>query len=1149
MKIFRTTARAVLRSSASLWRTGLAVGLAVCLTTLPPLAPVSLGQSKDAQPPRITAPVQPVQPVQPLPPAPGLARPAEPPRLQIPPSLPITPRLDPGVVLSPRDAETLYGFADLHAHPASFMSFGGQDDGRRGMMWGRPAVGSGRSLTPIERYGSCPHENHAPGIDEDPVRHTIRGLVISSTDGRTRYPHGPNAGGSLENWPSSLILSHQQIDVPWLRRAYQGGLRLMVAATVDNEVITRLNRDWDLGKTYEAARAFLQGRDLRPFLGMPRPGFGYESSLRQIAFIRQMVSENSEWMDIALSAAEARRIISAGKLAIVLGVEMDTLSPEEMMRLIREEGVRVVTPIHFVDNAFGGAAAYSSLFSVLSGLVGAPQPDSGAPGPYRLIDDPSLDFRLTPLMEEMTAQFDELTRSTLRWRPVATSCAADALNPARPGGLGCTGQRNAAGLRNPRAIEDMIRAGALVDLAHMSQNAMTETLAIAERLSCPVLNTHTGVRASTFTADASERSIREEELARMFSLGGVMGVGTGPGHGWENPQRFYYNAGNPLIELAGARNDWTLDLRQREVRSGSIDNAPVTDYRLTLRIGGDNVEGGNTLTATLRDARGRSLGSCALNPGNAGVAGGGVLGPVACRTDRPQQLLDIHSLEIAHTGGCSWPCTGDNVDIDEVRLEANVGAPRNWLTVLQRTGGRGGEVVRLKGAMILPATDAMSVLRSDAWVTQILPTARDVGTFSNLRVATFTNEDDLGGSAPAGVRVELSGHRRSVSYELAGGGGLASGSLTEDTLSLPSRRETDASLRAITLSVGRTGTGLVDAFVRARASAVAGAVSPAQIDFALGLLGGAAVSSVPLILADPITAGLGLIFSGLLADAGIDVFRDNWSTRLGVWAGRTPVLIGYNPTQRLTGQQSSSQIFRGLPRGIDSSTVYGGVVIDYMLVNNLDDGGKLVFEVRLNDGRVYSRAAAPGAPVKAGKEWRTFVPFTYGTRGSQLASLTVRRADGTDIRLRSLDLGIIRDPVEEWAREYRRLAGLAPQPGQIAIGTDLSGFEPLIPFTAAAVPYPIDTASMAGRPDPARSRAGVPARLDVDVLQGGRRLNIKTEGIATVGQLPDFVYAAAETLDRDRGVVGPELFTSVDAFVRMWDRLDTIRGADRCTVR
>jgi microsomal dipeptidase-like Zn-dependent dipeptidase len=1122
--------RSVLRTAQAI----IAAALLICTTVAP-----SLAQGKG-----VPAPVQPVQPVQPVP-QPN----------QLPPN-PV-PRPFPGVrdpILNSeqtrralQQALTLYGFADLHAHPASFLSFGGQDDGQRGMMWGRPAVGSTRSFSSLPRYPVCPHPNHAPGFDEDPVRRLIRGLVISSTDGRTRYPHGPNRPDALENWPSSLILSHQQIDIAWLRRAYHGGLRLMVAATVDNEVITRLNRDWDIGKTYEAARAFLQGRDLRPFLGMPTPGFGFESSRRQIAFIRQMVSENSDWMEIATSAAEARRIVGAGRLAIVLGVEMDTVTPDEMMRLIREDGVRVITPIHFVDNAFGGAAAYSALFSVLTGLIGAPTPETGVPGPYLLRDDETIDFRITPLMEELTAQLDELTASALRWRPIATLCAADATSSVRRGGLGCPGQRNARGLSNPRAIENMIRAGAMIDLAHMSQNSMTGTLEIAERLNCPVLNTHSGVRASTFTADASERSIREEELRRMFNLGGVLGLGTGPGHAWDEPQRFYYNAGNPLIELAGARTAWTLDLRQREVRS-SIDDAPFSEYRVTLRIGNDNVEGGNRLTAALLNRRGNPVATCALNPGDAGVAGGAVLGPVTCRTDRPLQLLDVQGMSISHTGGCSRPfCTGDNVNIDEVRVEANVGAPRNWLTVLQRTGGTEGEVVRLKGSILMTASEAANVLNPQTWVTHILPTAAEFGSVGSLRVATFTNEDDLGSSAPAAVKVELSGHRRSISRELGAGTGMPLGTLTEDAINFPSRRETHTTLQSVTLSVGRPDTGLVDAFVAARRAAVSGVISPAHIDFALGLLGGVAVSSVPIVVADPVSAGLGVLLSGLMSDAGIDVFRDNWSTRLAVWAGRTPLLVGYTPTQRLTGQQPTSQIFRGLPRGIDGGTPYGGIVIDYMLKDDLADGRSLVFEVLLSDGRtVYSRAAAPGAPIKGGKEWRTFVPFGQTTRGAQLLSLTVRSVGGP-IRLRSLDLGIIRDPASDWALEYRRLAGIAPQPGQIALGTDLSGFEALIPFTSQNVGYPIDTATIAGRADPARSRAGVPASLNVEVLAGGRQLNIKTEGIATVGQLPDFVFAAAESLDRERGVVGPELFTSVDAFVRMWERLDTVRGADRCS--
>ena len=86
------------------------------------------------------------------------------------------------------------------------------------------------------------------------------------------------------------------------------------------------------------------------------------------------------WLQIAYSPEEARKIISEDRLAIVLGVEVDSLgnwhraqdldeqSQGDVNRareLIGEEldwlynlGVRQITPIHLANNAFGGTAIY-----------------------------------------------------------------------------------------------------------------------------------------------------------------------------------------------------------------------------------------------------------------------------------------------------------------------------------------------------------------------------------------------------------------------------------------------------------------------------------------------------------------------------------------------------------------------------------------------------------------------------------------------------------------------------------------------------------------------------------------------------------------------------------------------------------------------
>lgn len=305
-----------------------------------------------------------------------------------------TDRITPGrPIIFPSPREVLFGYFDLHTHPASFLGFGGRQDGRQGMMWGRPAVdGDGalsgfRSLSAADRFGQCFPEDHS-AKESDIIQKELRKLIMESADARTHAPHSNRGPARSDDWPNSLMLSHQQIDVEWLRRAYQGGLRAIVAAAVDNEVVDTAY-DKTFGNLLPLVDAFLDGRPIRPFLGMPRPEFGFETARQQLAFIRQLVEQNSDFMEIALTSSDARRIIAErGKMAVILGLELDTLSPVQIRQLVEEDDVRLVTPIHFVDNEIGGAAAYETIFALLNGVVGV----NGRP--YALVDDENLDFHL-----------------------------------------------------------------------------------------------------------------------------------------------------------------------------------------------------------------------------------------------------------------------------------------------------------------------------------------------------------------------------------------------------------------------------------------------------------------------------------------------------------------------------------------------------------------------------------------------------------------------------------------------------------------------------------------------------------------------------------------------------------------------------------
>ncbi|WP_375746653.1 Dickkopf N-terminal cysteine-rich domain-containing protein [Corallococcus interemptor] len=70
----------------------------------------------------------------------------------------------------------------------------------------------------------------------------------------------------------------------------------------------------------------------------------------------------NDWVEIALSPADARRIISQGRLAMVLSIETSKLFGAKDWRAelnrFHALGVRTLQPVHQLNNRFGGAALH-----------------------------------------------------------------------------------------------------------------------------------------------------------------------------------------------------------------------------------------------------------------------------------------------------------------------------------------------------------------------------------------------------------------------------------------------------------------------------------------------------------------------------------------------------------------------------------------------------------------------------------------------------------------------------------------------------------------------------------------------------------------------------------------------------------------------
>ena len=76
------------------------------------------------------------------------------------------------------DAEILPG-ADLHAHPASHLSFGADENGDGGIFWGKPGLQLADGTDNVRaELQPCAPDKHS-GFDEDFIRDATRTLLIS----------------------------------------------------------------------------------------------------------------------------------------------------------------------------------------------------------------------------------------------------------------------------------------------------------------------------------------------------------------------------------------------------------------------------------------------------------------------------------------------------------------------------------------------------------------------------------------------------------------------------------------------------------------------------------------------------------------------------------------------------------------------------------------------------------------------------------------------------------------------------------------------------------------------------------------------------------------------------------------------------------
>ena len=387
------------------------------------------------------------------------------------------------------------GFVDMHAHPRGDLAYG------RELFYGAPYGDIAVAL------GDC---------KADHSRNLLRSVLAAQTeqqnsptwkDGKSGYP-------DFTTWPSWCSILHQQMWVDWIQRAHEGGLNIMVALAVSSHTIAHAAHTHGPHDDEQVMMDCIQGiKDL---------------------------AAHSTFMEIAYTPQDVRRIVAAGRLAVIIGSEMDnignfynpqdhyesaTFNPTPTNEQIQAEldklyglGVRYIFPVHLNNTIFGGTAIFMPTLDVANkfatGSEWVPEqvstkesgisfhlghPGAGLPSVAKLFMPMLLPKNVNPAKKANYTFWDTLSGY---------------------------GHRNSLGItdRGRFAIGYMMRKGFLIDIDHMSEKMANEVLDSALAHDYPVNSGHSNPRH----IEGNENGRTAKQYAQLKQLGGMIGVT----HGW-----------------------------------------------------------------------------------------------------------------------------------------------------------------------------------------------------------------------------------------------------------------------------------------------------------------------------------------------------------------------------------------------------------------------------------------------------------------------------------------------------------------------------------------------------------------------------------------------------------------------------------------
>ena len=271
---------------------------------------------------------------------------------------------------TPEPRGVMRGYHDMHLHLLGHMAHGGKN------LVGEPAPVSG-SLFILDANNTI-NDALSPARDLLVHKNKFHGLLNdTSGDGTGDGARTEFGAPYFSGWPKWTSTTHQQTYHVWLERAWRGGLRTttLFASHVESLCKTSLKAtravSWPIceDSMRHVVDQLVMAREFERFIDWQNGGPG------------------QGWFRIVTTPQQARETVRAGKLAVVLGIEVDNLfnckeagcpadfglpsariapltalpqptTLEEAVNVIYDMGVRHVFPVHNFDNGFGAAATW-----------------------------------------------------------------------------------------------------------------------------------------------------------------------------------------------------------------------------------------------------------------------------------------------------------------------------------------------------------------------------------------------------------------------------------------------------------------------------------------------------------------------------------------------------------------------------------------------------------------------------------------------------------------------------------------------------------------------------------------------------------------------------------------------------------------------